>query len=176
MRRDSDGYYYILDRKKELIKYKVLKFYIISSQPLTVIQGVSRFVSAGGLWEQDLNASIVAPAELEAVLLENPQIADVGVIGVVNDYDKNELPRRASSSSSRALLHAEFRDRAYVVPTDSNILKSPGEKLMFEKNIEVWIKGQVAYYKYLRGGACHELNDGRCRVAYSTSIRRCGCF
>jgi len=35
----------------------------------------------------------VAPAELEAVLLENEAIADVGVIGVVNELDKNELPR-----------------------------------------------------------------------------------
>jgi len=36
---------------------------------------------------------LVAPAELEAVLLENETIADVGVIGVVSELDKNELPR-----------------------------------------------------------------------------------
>ncbi|EKM79749.1 hypothetical protein AGABI1DRAFT_119847 [Agaricus bisporus var. burnettii JB137-S8] len=99
MRRDGDGYYYVVDRKKEMIKYKV-----------------------------------IAPAELEDVLLENNQITDVGVIGIIDEYDKNELPR------------------AYVVPTDLSILESPGKKAMFEKSVEAWIRGQVAYYKYLRGG------------------------
>ncbi|KAJ3570650.1 hypothetical protein NP233_g4267 [Leucocoprinus birnbaumii] len=102
MRRDSDGYYYIVDRKKEMIKYKGFQ---------------------------------VAPAELEAILLENELIADVGVIGVVNEFDHNELPR------------------AYIVPSDLTILKSLGEKRRFEKAVEKWVKGQVAYYKYLRGGA-----------------------
>lgn len=37
--------------------------------------------------------TVVAPAELEAVLLENPRVTDVGVIGVEDAYDKNELPR-----------------------------------------------------------------------------------
>jgi len=40
-------------------------------------------------------------------------------------------------------------DRAYVVPKDLTTLNS---KRKFEKAIEEWMQGQVAYYKYLRGG------------------------
>ena len=40
-------------------------------------------------------------------------------------------------------------DRAYVVPKDLTTLNS---KRKFEKAIEEWMRGQVAYYKYLRGG------------------------
>jgi long-chain acyl-CoA synthetase len=49
---DADGYTYIVDRKKEMIKYK----------------GFS-----------------VAPAELEALLLEHPAIMDAAVIGIPDD-------------------------------------------------------------------------------------------
>ncbi|KXN81855.1 Putative acyl-coenzyme A synthetase [Leucoagaricus sp. SymC.cos] len=105
MRRDGDGYYYIVDRKKEMIKYKGYQ---------------------------------VAPAELEAILLENPLIADVGVIGIINEPDKNELPR--------------VQSRAYVTPSDLRILNSLERKQAFEKSIDEWMRGQVAYYKYLRGG------------------------
>ena len=47
-RMDPDGYVYIVDRKKELIKYKGFQ---------------------------------VAPAEMEALLLEHPNVADVAVVG-----------------------------------------------------------------------------------------------
>ncbi|KAK1754532.1 4-coumarate--CoA ligase-like 7 [Echria macrotheca] len=66
----------------------------------------------------------VAPAELEAVLLESPDVADVAVIGVT--IDGGELPR------------------AYVV-------KDPRSKAT-EKDIAEWMKGRVAYYKQLKGG------------------------
>jgi acyl-coenzyme A synthetase/AMP-(fatty) acid ligase len=46
--RDSDGFYRIVDRRKEMIKYKGFP---------------------------------VAPAEVEAVLLEHPAIRDCGVVG-----------------------------------------------------------------------------------------------
>jgi long-chain acyl-CoA synthetase len=46
--RDAEGYYYVLDRSKEMIKYK----------------GFS-----------------IAPAEIEAVLLEHPAVRDCGVVG-----------------------------------------------------------------------------------------------
>jgi long-chain acyl-CoA synthetase len=66
---DEDGYIYIVDRKKEMIKYKSFS---------------------------------VAPAELEAVLLEHPDIADCGVTGVP-DAEAGEVPKafvvlRAGSS------------------------------------------------------------------------------
>jgi long-chain acyl-CoA synthetase len=49
---DADGYTYIVDRKKEMIKYKGFG---------------------------------VAPAEIEALLLEHPAVLDSAVIGVVDD-------------------------------------------------------------------------------------------
>lgn len=57
-RVDADGWLFVVDRVKELIKYKGFQ---------------------------------VAPAELEALLLTHPGIADAAVIGVYND-DGNEVP------------------------------------------------------------------------------------
>ena len=56
---DEEGYIYIVDRKKEMIKYKSFS---------------------------------VAPAELEAVLLEHPDVADCGVTGVPDD-EAGEVPK-----------------------------------------------------------------------------------
>jgi acyl-CoA synthetase (AMP-forming)/AMP-acid ligase II len=57
--RDSDGFYEIVDRLKELIKYKGFQ---------------------------------VPPAELEALLITHPAVADVAVIGVPDD-EAGELPK-----------------------------------------------------------------------------------
>ena len=56
---DEDGYIYIVDRKKEMIKYKSFS---------------------------------IAPAELEAVLLEHPDVEDCAVIGAP-DADAGEIPK-----------------------------------------------------------------------------------
>jgi len=89
---DEDGYFYVTDRIKELIKY---------------------------------NAYQVAPAELEAVLLSHPQVADAAVIGVP-DVAVGELPM------------------AFVVlKTDATIS---------EKDLKQYVDGKVAPYKKLRGG------------------------
>src|SRR5215831_8572960 len=56
---DDEGYLYIVDRKKEMIKYKSFS---------------------------------VAPAELEAVLLEHPGVADCAVLGVP-DPESGEVPK-----------------------------------------------------------------------------------
>lgn len=66
----------------------------------------------------------VAPAELEAVMLEHPQIADVAVVGVT--IDGEEVPR------------------AYVVPRQ-------GEKPN-EKEIAEWMAKRVSRHKRLAGG------------------------
>ncbi|EPE08318.1 4-coumarate- ligase [Ophiostoma piceae UAMH 11346] len=88
---EMGGAFYIVDRRKELIKVK---------------------------------GNQVAPAELEAVLLERPDIADAAVIGVKVDSDE--------------------RPRAYVV-------RVPGSSATAEE-IAAWIATKVAPYKRLVGG------------------------
>ncbi|KAI8278998.1 4-coumarate--CoA ligase-like 7 [Colletotrichum sp. SAR11_240] len=87
----TGGLFYIVDRKKELIKVK---------------------------------GNQVAPAELEALLLERPDIADVAVIGVT--------------------INGEEFPRAYVV-------RSPGTNTSGEE-IAKWLEERVAKHKRLRGG------------------------
>jgi acyl-CoA synthetase (AMP-forming)/AMP-acid ligase II len=89
-RVDDDGNWFIVDRVKELIKYKGYQ---------------------------------VAPAELEAVLLNHPAIADAAVIGVY-DEENNEVPK------------------AFVVPM-------PGAEVTPETVME-YVAGQVAPYKKIR--------------------------
>ncbi|KAK0472310.1 AMP binding protein [Armillaria luteobubalina] len=62
--RDKDGFYYIVDRRKELIKYKGFQ-----------------------------GKCSVPPAELESVLLSHPDIADAAVVGVYDAEEATELPR-----------------------------------------------------------------------------------
>ncbi|EAT76993.2 hypothetical protein SNOG_15618 [Parastagonospora nodorum SN15] len=87
-----NGLFYIVDRKKELIKYKGLQ---------------------------------VAPAELEALLLNHPDILDAAVIGVDVDDGTNEVPR------------------AYVVADQGKISA---------EEIREFVKRNVAGHKQLRGG------------------------
>ena len=90
---DDEGYYYIVDRLKELIKYKGFQ---------------------------------VAPAELEALLVTHPAVADAAVIGVPNE-EAGELPK------------------AYVV------LKE-GQKDVTHDDIAKWLESKVTNSKRLRGG------------------------
>jgi len=69
--RDRQGYYCIVDRRKEMIKYKGLP---------------------------------VAPAEVEAVLLEHPAIRDCGVVGRP-DHEAGEIP------CAFVVLRDEFSDQ-----------------------------------------------------------------
>lgn len=68
----------------------------------------------------------VAPAELEAVLLENDDIADAAVVALQGDHE--ELPR------------------AYVV------LKDSAKGKVSEKDIQDWTAKHVAKHKRLDGG------------------------
>ncbi|KAF1982583.1 4-coumarate-CoA ligase [Aulographum hederae CBS 113979] len=87
------GWFWIVDRKKELIK---------------------------------VNALQVAPAELEAVLLENDDVADAAVVGIT--------------------LHHEEWPRAYVA------LKDHAKGKITEKQLQNWMKSRVAKHKQLIGG------------------------
>uniref|UniRef100_A0A1L8DYB2 Luciferin 4-monooxygenase n=1 Tax=Nyssomyia neivai TaxID=330878 RepID=A0A1L8DYB2_9DIPT len=89
---DDDKYFFIVDRLKELIKYKAFQ---------------------------------VPPAELEALLVAHPQIADAAVIGLP-DEAAGELPL------------------AFVV--------KQGNSKITEKEIKDYIAGKVTNYKQLRGG------------------------
>ncbi len=89
-RIDADGHMYIVDRVKELIKFKGFQ---------------------------------VPPAELEALIVTHPAVADVAVIGVP-DVEAGELPK------------------AFVV------LK-PGEEATTE-DIQSFVAGHVASYKHIR--------------------------
>eukprot|EP01098_Paradermamoeba_levis_P009595 TRINITY_DN4010_c0_g2_i1.p1 TRINITY_DN4010_c0_g2~~TRINITY_DN4010_c0_g2_i1.p1 ORF type:complete len:507 (+),score=152.85 TRINITY_DN4010_c0_g2_i1:35-1555(+) len=86
---DDDGYYFIVDRLKELIKHKGFQ---------------------------------VAPAELEALLLTHPAIADAAVIGVNVNDGNDELPK------------------AFVV-------KKPNQDQLTEKMIHEFVNTKVAHYK-----------------------------
>jgi len=99
--RDSEGFYTIVDRRKELIKYKGFQ---------------------------------VPPAELESVLLTNPEISDAAVIGVDSLKEATELPR------------------AYVVAADPGAVKSEADKKAFALKVQNWVRTQVAKHKFLRGG------------------------
>jgi acyl-CoA synthetase (AMP-forming)/AMP-acid ligase II len=88
---DENGCYTVVDRVKELIKYKGYQ---------------------------------VAPAELEAVLIGHPEIADAAVIGVPDEESGEELPK------------------AFVV-------RAPGSTLTQDAVIE-YMAGKVAPHKKIR--------------------------
>ncbi|KAK5947008.1 hypothetical protein PMZ80_001154 [Knufia obscura] len=90
---DDRGSISIIDRKKELIKYK---------------------------------GAQVAPAELEAVLTSNPEIADAAVIGIWDAEQQTEVPR--GYAVRRAGSHVS------------------------EKDVQNYVAARVAPYKQLRGG------------------------
>ena len=87
---DEEGYVYIVDRKKELIKYKGYQ---------------------------------VPPAELEALLMEHPAIADVAVIPKA-DNEGGEIPK------------------AFVVLKPNE--EAPADEIM------AWVAERVAPYKKVR--------------------------
>jgi acyl-CoA synthetase (AMP-forming)/AMP-acid ligase II len=81
---DADGYFFIVDRLKELIKYKGYQ---------------------------------VAPAELEAVLLSHPAVADVAVIGI-KDEESGEAPKafvvlKGEASADELLAYVAERVAPY---------------------------------------------------------------
>jgi acyl-CoA synthetase (AMP-forming)/AMP-acid ligase II len=107
---DADGWLFVVDRVKELIKYKGFQ---------------------------------VAPAELEALLLAHPRIADAAVIGVYND-DHNEVPH------------------AFVV-------RRAGADDLSEGEVMMYVAERVAPYKRVRNVT---FIDGVPRAASGKILRR----
>lgn len=121
---DPEGYFSIVDRVKELIKYKGF-------------QGESpqRVLSLTWLPPLCLADGAVPPAELEALLLNHPKVADAAVIAYPSPAEATELPR------------------AYVVPKSGlGALSNQADKDAFAAEVAEWIKGKVANHKQLRGG------------------------
>src|SRR3712207_8832056 len=102
---DENGCYTVVDRVKELIKYKGYQ---------------------------------VAPAELEAVLISHPEIADAAVIGVPDKESGEELPK------------------AFVV-------RSPGSALTQEAVME-YMAGKVAPHKDRKST---RLNSSHANISYA---------
>ncbi|KIL55507.1 hypothetical protein M378DRAFT_134182, partial [Amanita muscaria Koide BX008] len=92
-----------------------------------------------------VKASQVAPAELEGHLLEHPDVADVGVIGVPDDYS-GELPfayvvlqpQLAELVTKDAKLAAQIKERLFKVPYDSLHVSSAKSK-------EKWLAGGIGF-------------------------------
>ncbi|KAL6713223.1 hypothetical protein ACLMJK_009344 [Lecanora helva] len=108
---DERGWFWIVDR------LKVSKPIIIMWSNGTLTQP-KELIKVSGFQ--------VAPAELEALLLTHPAIADAGVVGIPDSFDAQERPR------------------AYIQ------LKESGSTTAEE--IQAWIKTRVAKHKNLTGG------------------------
>lgn len=102
---DEDGYFYIVDRLKELIKYKGLQ---------------------------------VAPAELEALILTHPAVADAAVIPVP-DEEAGEIPKafvvkrgEVTEEEIKAFVAARVAPykKVRVVEIVEGIPKSPSGKIL----------------------------------------------
>jgi acyl-CoA synthetase (AMP-forming)/AMP-acid ligase II len=103
---DGDGFFTIVDRLKELIKYKGYQ---------------------------------VAPAELEALIVNHPQVADVAVIGIA-DEEAGELPKAFVVAAGEEVDHDELMEwiagqvspqkRVRLVETVEAIPKSPSGKIL----------------------------------------------
>lgn len=104
---DTDGYLYLVDRAKELIKYKGFQ---------------------------------IAPAELEAMLLTHPAVADVAVVGVP-DAEAGEAPKafvvlapHAATTADELISHVRTRLATYKqvrsIEFVEAIPKSPSGKIL----------------------------------------------
>jgi 4-coumarate--CoA ligase len=110
----KNGWFWIVDRKK-VCCILICVVLLASSHELTQLQELIK-----------VNALQVAPAELEAVLLENDDVADAAVVGVT--------------------LHGEEWPRAYVT------LKDHAKGKLSEKALQDWMASRVAKHKRLVGG------------------------
>ncbi|KAJ2246401.1 hypothetical protein GGI13_005453 [Coemansia sp. RSA 455] len=76
------------------------------------------------------NGFQVAPAELEGIILQHPDVRDCAVKGVFDPQRQTEVPK------------------AYLVLTDPD----QNDPAAAAQRVVEWVNNQVAYYKQLRGG------------------------
>lgn len=123
---DEEGYVYIVDRVKELIKYGALTWTCVVARVL-----IHRY-----------KGFQVAPAELEELLQSHEEITDAAVIGKP-DEEAGELPK-GTLSSERHVTPATSHEIAFIV-------KKEGSEIT-EEEIRKFLDEQVAPHKKLRGG------------------------
>jgi acyl-coenzyme A synthetase/AMP-(fatty) acid ligase len=97
---------------------------VISTDMSSIVDRVKELIKYKGFQ--------VPPADLEATLLNHPDIADAGVVGIYSDEQATELPR------------------AYVVPANKEMGES--ERKEFARGVIEWVAEWVGNHKRLRGG------------------------
>jgi len=85
----------------------------------------------------------VAPAELEALLLENPNLADAAVVGVTMSVP---FPSHGSFMQTNGNRNGEENPRAYVVKS-----AVAGQDVTPEA-VAKWVEARVSRHKRLTGG------------------------
>ncbi|THH07289.1 hypothetical protein EW145_g3470 [Phellinidium pouzarii] len=120
---DNEGFYYIVDRKKELIKYK--GFQVPPAELEAVLSQHPDIADAGVIGVE----SVVEATEL-------PRL-----VTYVLHRGRTVLIK---------LVPASYSKRAYVVSVKP--LSSDLEKKAFARSVQTWMQGQVARHKFLRGG------------------------
>ncbi|PGH28279.1 hypothetical protein AJ80_00170 [Polytolypa hystricis UAMH7299] len=130
--KDTDGWF----RTGDVLYVRNGKFYIVGrSKELIKVRG----------WQ-------VAPAEIEAVLLKHPDIADAAVIGIAK-WEYNNANN--SSGSILSALPADEMVRAYVVrrrETSHNPTSTSCPSCLTADDVYQFSKSQLASYKALDGG------------------------
>ena len=94
----------------------------------------------------------VSPAELEAILLQHPQILDAAVVGVVccnSDGVEETLPR-AFVVQKFASIHPPVEPTEYAIPLQTP--NFPATQLLTEPDVQAWVSSKVVSYKKLAGG------------------------
>jgi 4-coumarate--CoA ligase len=122
---DQNGKFFIVDRKKvRLFAHSKKRIALTTTQELIKVKG-----------------NQVAPAELEALLLDHEAIADVAVIGVTMLV--RPLPKRHRLLTP-GTSQGEEQPRAYVVLGEG--------KKATEQEIQKWMEQHVTRHKWLTGG------------------------
>jgi hypothetical protein len=162
--RDKEGYYWIVDRRKELIKYKVGG---IDSIVYFITDWICNF---------RIRASKVCLSEwsgrnqLMRFFLKISSTSWVGKRAIDAPWYRgcscywHRQPQRGywitsvgycfdSCSLSTAHFMTSHHLSGYVVHAHPERVKSQMEKDAFARHVKKWIRGRVAKHKFLRGGS-----------------------